>query len=142
MKTVHSIFIHFFNSIDEWMELKWMKLKFSDAAISNLRSNSGNQSITSQSNGLNRSRRSFFSHGDNAPQEVNEVTTAINESASPRISYENERLIFFSKSPHSWALPRDWTKICDKYPNIVRSKVIDKANNNNNSNSNSVGMCN
>lgn len=53
-----------------------------------------------------------------------------------RISYENERLVHFSKSPHSWALPRDWIKISELYPSIVRNKVceFDKANNNNNSN--------
>lgn len=110
---------------------------YSADAMNTPRSNSGNQSVSSQSNGLNRSRRSYFSHGENATQEIPEVAIVTKECASPRISYENERLIFFSKSPHSWALPRDWTKICDKYPNIVRSKVIDKANNNN-----SVGMCN
>lgn len=55
-----------------------------------------------------------------------------------RIFYENERLIHFSKSPHSWALPRDWLKICELYPNIIRNKVCeyDKANNNNNNHSN------
>lgn len=47
-----------------------------------------------------------------------------------RIVHEYERLIYYSKSPHSWALPRDWLKICDKLPYLVRNKV-----NNNNSNS-------
>lgn len=124
---------------------------FVETSLNTSQTNTVNQTVTAQSNGLNRSRRSHFSHGDSL-QETNETTNLTAKDLLPtsqqqqqqqqlqqqqRISYENERLIFFSKSPHSWAVPRDWMKICDKYPNIIRSKVIDKANNNN-----SIGMCN
>lgn len=90
---------------------------------------------SASSNGSSRSRRSHFSHGDSI-QETTEVEVAVGAAKdpgpplTPRISYENERLILFSNSPHSWAVPRDWMQICDKYPNIIRNKVIDKANNN------------
>lgn len=85
-----------------------------------------------QPNGLTRSRRSHFSHADTATDEPTE------ESNDCHISYEYDRLIHFSKSPHSWELPRDWLKICELYPNIVRNKVcgdgIDPTNNNHNHN--------
>lgn len=82
---------------------------------------------------MTRSRRSHFSHAD--------TTDAPKDSASKNvtnvhISYENDRLLHFSKSPHSWELPRDWSKICELYPNIIRNKVrdvSDESNNNNNS---------
>lgn len=45
------------------------------------------------------------------------------EAEKIRILYEYERLLQYSKSPHSWALPAEWTKICLKAPNIVRDKV-------------------
>lgn len=83
-----------------------------------------------QPNGLTRSRRSHFSHGETNPD-------ASNKQTSVRVTYENERLIYFSKSPHSWTLPRDWLKICELYPTIVRNKVCECDNTNNkNSNAN------
>lgn len=61
---------------------------------------------------------------------------SFNKTNDCHISYEYDRLIHFSKSPHSWELPRDWLKICELYPNIVRNKVcddgFDQSNNNNN----------
>lgn len=100
--------------------------------------NAISSSVAAQSNGSSRPRRSHFSHGDSIHETADsDVVKESDAPLTPRISYENERLIFFSKSPHSWAVPRDWMKICDKYPNIIRNKVIDKANNNN-----SIGMCN
>lgn len=85
-----------------------------------------------QPNGLTRSRRSHFSHADTTtidePQQE-----SFNKLNDTHISYEYDRLIHFSKSPHSWELPRDWLKICELYPNIVRNKVcdVDQSNNNN-----------
>ena len=32
-------------------------------------------------------------------------------------------MLFYAKSPHSWALPSEWQKICDKFPAIIRNKV-------------------
>lgn len=63
---------------------------------------------------LARSRRSQFSGADNG-----------NTSAEVkiRILYEYERLLHYSKSPHAWALPAEWTKICLKAPHVVRDKV-------------------
>lgn len=75
---------------------------------------SNNSSITASSTPnacLSRSRRSQFG-GDSltTPEKI-------------RILYEYERLVQYSKSPHAWALPAEWTKICLKAPNIVRDKV-------------------
>lgn len=40
-----------------------------------------------------------------------------------RIVHEYERLIYYAKSPHSWAFPRNWIELCEKYPAIARNKV-------------------
>lgn len=51
---------------------------------------------------------------------------------SARIVHEYDRLMFYAKSPHSWALPKDWVKICELWPSIVRNKVSDNIAYNNN----------
>ncbi|KAL9708480.1 hypothetical protein quinque_011998 [Culex quinquefasciatus] len=84
---------------------------------------------SASNNGLSRSRRSHFSRKDSAPEGIKDGSR--DDSTPVRIVHEYERLIYYSKSPHSWALPRDWLKICDKLPYLVRNKV----NNNNHSNS-------
>lgn len=63
---------------------------------------------------LARSRRSNF-EGNNKSGDASVEKI--------RILYEYERLVHFSRSPHSHALPAEWTKICLKAPNIVRNKV-------------------
>lgn len=73
-------------------------------------------------NGLSRSRRSHFSRKDSAPEGIKDGSR--DDSTPVRIVHEYERLIYYSKSPHSWALPRDWLKICDKLPYLVRNKDV------------------
>ncbi|EAT41878.1 AAEL006510-PA, partial [Aedes aegypti] len=86
-------------------------------------------------NGLSRSRRSHFSRKDSAPEGIKDgagATPTSKDDSTPgnllfdfhSIVHEYERLIYYSKSPHSWALPRDWLKICDKLPYLVRNKDI------------------
>uniref|UniRef100_A0A034V520 K Homology domain-containing protein n=1 Tax=Bactrocera dorsalis TaxID=27457 RepID=A0A034V520_BACDO len=87
-----------------------------------------------QSNGLSRSRRSHFSRKDSTPEAAasststrgkNENATAGTVSSdSTRIVHEYEHLLYYSKSPHSWALPLEWQKICEKFPAIVRNKDL------------------
>ncbi|XP_004521863.1 eukaryotic translation initiation factor 4E-binding protein Mextli isoform X2 [Ceratitis capitata] len=94
---------------------------------------------TGQSNGLARSRRSHFSRKDSTPEAPTSSTAARgkNESAtvgtvssdSTRIVHEYEHLLYYSKSPHSWALPVEWQKICEKFPAIVRNKDLADENN-------------
>lgn len=83
---------------------------------------------TPANNGLSRSRRSHFSRKDSAPEGIKDgagaTPTSKDDSTPVRIVHEYERLIYYSKSPHSWALPRDWLKICDKLPYLVRNKDI------------------
>lgn len=83
---------------------------------------------TPVNNGLSRSRRSHFSRKDSAPEGIKDgagaMPTSKDDSTPARIVHEYERLIYYSKSPHSWALPRDWLKICDKLPYLVRNKDI------------------
>lgn len=83
---------------------------------------------TPTNNGLSRSRRSHFSRKDSAPEGIKDgagaTPTSKDDSTPVRIVHEYERLIYYSKSPHSWALPRDWLKICDKLPYLVRNKDI------------------
>lgn len=76
----------------------------------------------SSNNGLSRSRRSHFSRKDSAPEGIKDGSR--DDSTPVRIVHEYERLIYYSKSPHSWALPRDWLKICDKLPYLVRNKDV------------------
>ncbi|XP_062549239.1 eukaryotic translation initiation factor 4E-binding protein Mextli isoform X4 [Armigeres subalbatus] len=83
---------------------------------------------TPVNNGLSRSRRSHFSRKDSAPEGIKDgagaTPTTKDDSTPVRIVHEYERLIYYSKSPHSWALPRDWLKICDKLPYLIRNKDI------------------
>ncbi|XP_055633670.1 eukaryotic translation initiation factor 4E-binding protein Mextli isoform X2 [Toxorhynchites rutilus septentrionalis] len=101
-------------------------LKSGDSSSS---SNSTLVTSTPVNNGLSRSRRSHFSRKDSAPEGIKDgagATPATKDDSTPvRIVHEYERLIYYSKSPHSWALPRDWSKICEKLPFIVRNKVND-----------------
>ncbi|XP_037047723.1 eukaryotic translation initiation factor 4E-binding protein Mextli isoform X1 [Bradysia coprophila] len=73
-------------------------------------------------NGLTRSRRSHFSRKDSTP-EGGKMMDA--KELSARVVHEYDRLMYYAKSPHSWALPKDWVKICEKWPSIVRNKNLD-----------------
>ncbi|KPU73575.1 uncharacterized protein Dana_GF14414, isoform E [Drosophila ananassae] len=92
-----------------------------------------NGGTSSASNGLARSRRSHFSRKESTPEtksarekfEVEEL--AVNnplKTNSSRVTYDIEHLIYFSKSPHAWALPTDWQRMLEKTPSILRNKVI------------------
>lgn len=83
-------------------------------------------STSTPMNGLTRSRRSHFSRKDSTPEMIKEKN---NKESSIKIVHEYERLLYYSKSPHSWALPRDWNKISEKNPSIVRNKVNLSKNN-------------
>ncbi|XP_055915793.1 eukaryotic translation initiation factor 4E-binding protein Mextli isoform X2 [Eupeodes corollae] len=78
---------------------------------------------SSLSNGLARSRRSHFSRKDSVP-ESNRIKSEGSNADSVRIVHEYEHLLFYSKSPHSWSLPSDWQKICERFPKIIRNKNI------------------
>lgn len=83
---------------------------------------SNNSIVTSTpSNGLTRSRRSHFSRQESTPEAVPKESSSENQV---RIVHEYEDLIAFAKSPLSWALPKDWPKICEKHPHLVRNKVL------------------
>lgn len=41
-----------------------------------------------------------------------------------RVSYDIEHLMYYSKSPHAWALPIEWLKMLETVPSILRNKVI------------------
>lgn len=96
-------------------------------------------------NGLTRSRRSHFSRKDSspefngavAPQNTSASNSAVAGSLSPndlphstnavptqqRIVHEYQRMMYYAKSPHSWALPANWAHICESFPVLVRNKV-------------------
>lgn len=102
-------------------------------------SSSSNTTVTSTPvpmNGLTRSRRSHFSRKDSTP-EMNKEKETKEQTTTERIVHEYERLLCYSKSPHSLALPRDWSKISEKHPWLVKNKVkFINFNNNNNCNGN------
>nr|XP_016945028.1 eukaryotic translation initiation factor 4E-binding protein Mextli isoform X2 [Drosophila suzukii] len=89
-------------------------------------------SSTNNQNGLARSRRSHFSRKESTPEskgvrekfDVDELA-GLNplKSNASRVSYDIEHLIYYSKSPHSWALPTDWQKMQETTPSILRNKV-------------------
>lgn len=81
-------------------------------------------SVRIQRNGLTRSRRSHFSHGDTSMDSSKDMSTK-SQQPEVRISYEKDRLLYFAKSIFAWELPREWATICELYPNIVRNKVRD-----------------
>lgn len=89
-------------------------------------------------NGLTRSRRSHFSRKDSTPEMCSSsgaignatITTSNNnkdqfnkDQSVVRIVHEYERLMYYAKSPHSWALPNNWANICEKFPSLIRNKV-------------------
>ncbi|XP_041674095.1 eukaryotic translation initiation factor 4E-binding protein Mextli isoform X2 [Drosophila eugracilis] len=90
-------------------------------------------SSTNSQNGLARSRRSHFSRKESTPEtkgvrekfDVDELP-GLNplKSNASRVSYDIEHLIYYSMSPHAWALPTDWQKMQETTPSILRNKVI------------------
>ncbi|XP_017154550.1 eukaryotic translation initiation factor 4E-binding protein Mextli isoform X2 [Drosophila miranda] len=80
-------------------------------------------------NGLARSRRSHFSRKESTPEskgarEKLDVEERPLKTSASRVSYDIEHLIYYSHSPHAWALPNDWEKMLETSPSIVRNKVI------------------
>uniref|UniRef100_A0A0K8TRM4 Putative gata zinc finger domain-containing protein 7-like isoform x4 n=1 Tax=Tabanus bromius TaxID=304241 RepID=A0A0K8TRM4_TABBR len=101
------------------------------SANSNSSVNSGQANTAPPVNGLARSRRSHFSRKDSAPDGVGNFNKTPSEpkSETVRIVHEYERLIYYSKSPHSWSLPRDWNKIVENHPSLVRNKDLNDETN-------------
>ncbi|XP_022221509.2 eukaryotic translation initiation factor 4E-binding protein Mextli isoform X2 [Drosophila obscura] len=80
-------------------------------------------------NGLARSRRSHFSRKESTPEskgarEKLDVEAPPLKTSTSRVSYDIEHLIYYSQSPHAWALPNDWQKMMETTPSILRNKVI------------------
>lgn len=101
------------------------------SATSNSSVNSGQAVSVPPVNGLARSRRSHFSRKDSAPDGIGNSNKTSNEikTETVRIVHEYERLIYYSKSPHSWALPRDWNKILERHPSLIRNKDLNDEQN-------------
>ncbi|XP_017154555.1 eukaryotic translation initiation factor 4E-binding protein Mextli isoform X7 [Drosophila miranda] len=80
-------------------------------------------------NGLARSRRSHFSRKESTPEskgarEKLDVEERPLKTSASRVSYDIEHLIYYSHSPHAWALPNDWEKMLETSPSIVRNKDL------------------
>ncbi|XP_034472004.1 eukaryotic translation initiation factor 4E-binding protein Mextli isoform X2 [Drosophila innubila] len=80
-------------------------------------------------NGLARSRRSHFSRKESTPEskaarEKLEEERAVNslKTNTSRVSYDLDHLMYYSKSPHAWALPTEWLKMLETVPSILRNK--------------------
>lgn len=56
-------------------------------------------------------------------QITNEYVFDFVSTISARIVHQYEHLLYYAKSPHSWALPNEWQRICEKFPAIIRNKV-------------------
>ncbi|XP_030241395.1 eukaryotic translation initiation factor 4E-binding protein Mextli isoform X2 [Drosophila navojoa] len=84
----------------------------------------------SSQNGLARSRRSHFSRKESTPEtkaarekvEDNEAKQL--KTNTSRVSYDIEHLMYYSKSPHAWALPIEWVKMMETVPSILRNKLL------------------
>ncbi|XP_030241399.1 eukaryotic translation initiation factor 4E-binding protein Mextli isoform X6 [Drosophila navojoa] len=84
----------------------------------------------SSQNGLARSRRSHFSRKESTPEtkaarekvEDNEAKQL--KTNTSRVSYDIEHLMYYSKSPHAWALPIEWVKMMETVPSILRNKTL------------------
>ncbi|TDG45551.1 hypothetical protein AWZ03_008057 [Drosophila navojoa] len=84
----------------------------------------------SSQNGLARSRRSHFSRKESTPEtkaarekvEDNEAKQL--KTNTSRVSYDIEHLMYYSKSPHAWALPIEWVKMMETVPSILRNKDL------------------
>ncbi|KAH8413410.1 hypothetical protein KR009_010910 [Drosophila setifemur] len=93
---------------------------------------SSNGGSSSASNGLARSRRSHFSRKESTPDKPVREKLDVEERAgsnalksnTSRVTYDIEHLIYYSKSPHAWALPTEWQKMQETTPSILRNKVI------------------
>ncbi|XP_030569001.1 eukaryotic translation initiation factor 4E-binding protein Mextli isoform X1 [Drosophila novamexicana] len=85
---------------------------------------------SSNQNGLARSRRSHFSRKESTPEvkaarEKLEEDGAVNlKTNNSRVSYDIEHLMYYSKSPHAWALPIEWLKMLETVPSILRNKDL------------------
>ncbi|XP_064546457.1 eukaryotic translation initiation factor 4E-binding protein Mextli isoform X5 [Drosophila montana] len=85
---------------------------------------------SSNQNGLARSRRSHFSRKESTPEvkaarEKLEEDGAVNlKTNNSRVSYDIEHLMYYSKSPHAWALPIEWMKMMETVPSILRNKDL------------------
>ncbi|EDV99092.1 eukaryotic translation initiation factor 4E-binding protein Mextli isoform X2 [Drosophila grimshawi] len=86
---------------------------------------------SSNQNGLARSRRSHFSRKESTPEakalrEKLEEERAANllKTNTSRVSYDIEHLMYYSKSPHAWALPTEWVKMMETVPSILRNKDL------------------
>ncbi|XP_034472003.1 eukaryotic translation initiation factor 4E-binding protein Mextli isoform X1 [Drosophila innubila] len=82
-------------------------------------------------NGLARSRRSHFSRKESTPEskaarEKLEEERAVNslKTNTSRVSYDLDHLMYYSKSPHAWALPTEWLKMLETVPSILRNKDL------------------
>ncbi|XP_034669679.1 eukaryotic translation initiation factor 4E-binding protein Mextli isoform X2 [Drosophila subobscura] len=89
----------------------------------------GASSNAANQNGLARSRRSHFSRKESTPEnkvarEKLDVEERPMKTSASRVSYDIEHLIYYSQSPHAWALPNDWQKMLETTPSILRNKVI------------------
>lgn len=116
-----------------------IEIKMCFSFVRNLADDSTTSSQQQQQlNGLTRSRRSHFSRKDSTPEGCAAAAVATSGTSSSslggagkdsaaasivRIVHEYERLMYYAKSPHSWALPSNWLHICDKFPGIIRNKV-------------------
>ncbi|KRG03661.1 eukaryotic translation initiation factor 4E-binding protein Mextli isoform X3 [Drosophila mojavensis] len=85
----------------------------------------------SSQNGLARSRRSHFSRKESTPEtkaarEKVEEDNGVNrlKTNTSRVSYDIEHLMYYSKSPHAWALPIEWVKMMETVPSILRNKDL------------------
>ncbi|XP_023179890.1 eukaryotic translation initiation factor 4E-binding protein Mextli isoform X2 [Drosophila hydei] len=86
---------------------------------------------SSSQNGLARSRRSHFSRKESTPEtkaarekveEDNEANRL--KTNNSRVSYDIEHMMYYSKSPHAWALPIEWVKMMETVPSILRNKYL------------------
>ncbi|XP_051859297.1 eukaryotic translation initiation factor 4E-binding protein Mextli isoform X4 [Drosophila albomicans] len=85
----------------------------------------------SNQNGLARSRRSHFSRKESTPESKavrekfeHEQTVNSLKTNTSRVSYDIEHLMYYSKSPHAWALPTEWLKMLETVPSILRNKDL------------------
>ena len=89
-------------------------------------SSTKSNSVVSSPSNLTRSRRSNFPRKDSTPPKKEAKQDRSSNADKIRILYEYERLMFYAKSPHSWALPADWDRICELSPAMVKNKVTMK----------------
>uniref|UniRef100_A0A336L592 CSON004040 protein n=1 Tax=Culicoides sonorensis TaxID=179676 RepID=A0A336L592_CULSO len=87
-----------------------------------VKSDSGGSLLKSKKSNNLRYSSSPSENNDSSPL-TKSKSIDVAKTNENHVSYEQDELLKYSKSPLAWVLPENWIKICEKWPALVRNKV-------------------